>query len=67
MGSNNTCKDCKDRHVGCHGECEAYIEWDRKHRAEKEEIWEKKQKVMRESRVIRESVDRVRKRKGKCR
>lgn len=19
------CKDCKERHVGCHGECEAYI------------------------------------------
>lgn len=22
----NCCKGCKDRYVGCHGKCEAYIE-----------------------------------------
>ena len=21
------CKDCKDRHVGCHGKCEKYLEY----------------------------------------
>ena len=21
---NHPCKDCKDRHVGCHGKCERY-------------------------------------------
>lgn len=23
--SINSCKDCKDRHVGCHSTCEKYI------------------------------------------
>lgn len=21
------CKDCKDRHIGCHGKCEKYLEY----------------------------------------
>ena len=21
------CKDCKDRHVGCHGKCKKYLEY----------------------------------------
>ncbi len=21
------CRDCKERHVGCHGECEHYLAW----------------------------------------
>jgi hypothetical protein len=21
------CKDCTDRHVGCHGKCKKYIDW----------------------------------------
>lgn len=21
------CKDCQDRHEGCHGHCKLYIEW----------------------------------------
>lgn len=28
------CKDCTDRHVGCHGKCENYVKW----RAEKDKI-----------------------------
>lgn len=24
---NHPCKDCKDRHVGCHGMCSDYQEW----------------------------------------
>lgn len=27
--SNGPCKDCQDRHVGCHGKCEKYQEFDR--------------------------------------
>lgn len=26
------CKDCKKRHPGCHGECEAYAEFLRQHK-----------------------------------
>lgn len=26
MFNVNTCKDCKERHVGCHGNCEKYIQ-----------------------------------------
>ena len=21
------CKDCKDRHIGCHATCERYLKW----------------------------------------
>ena len=21
------CRNCEDRHIGCHGTCERYIEW----------------------------------------
>lgn len=24
---NNGCKDCQDRHVGCHSNCESYKEY----------------------------------------
>lgn len=26
-GNENPCKDCKDRHLGCHSCCEKYIKW----------------------------------------
>lgn len=25
------CKDCADRHIGCHGECEKYIKYKQEH------------------------------------
>lgn len=28
--ANNCCKDCKDRHIGCHGKCESYKEFQRR-------------------------------------
>lgn len=27
--SSGPCKDCTERHIGCHGECERYQEYDR--------------------------------------
>lgn len=32
------CKDCDERHIGCHGECEKYRAESQTHRAEKARI-----------------------------
>ena len=24
---DNPCKDCPDRHIGCHSDCERYLAW----------------------------------------
>ena len=45
MNKNNPCKDCADRHVGCHGTCPTYIEWSEKRKAEKQQILEAKNKT----------------------
>lgn len=29
--SNNCCFECKDRHVGCHAECELYKQYKKDH------------------------------------
>ena len=42
------CKDCKDRHLGCHGECEKYKEFkeyrnkinEKRQEAHKEDVYE---------------------------
>lgn len=34
---NAPCKDCENRHVGCHSTCEAYIEAKRQHNITKEQ------------------------------
>lgn len=41
------CKDCKDRHVGCHGDCERYKQYKAELEAAKAEIYgEPEQKLM---------------------
>lgn len=27
MKNDNCCKNCRDRHIGCHSECEKYLTW----------------------------------------
>ena len=47
MNRDNTfspCKDCEERHVGCHSECEKYIEFKRKLRREKDILEREKHK-----------------------
>lgn len=39
-----TCKDCEDRHVGCHSECKSYIEQKNEYLAQKEVILKDKMK-----------------------
>lgn len=34
----NSCKDCQDRYIGCHSNCEKYKEWKAKKNEEKEKI-----------------------------
>lgn len=35
---NAPCRECKDRHSGCHSKCKLYLEWKAKHDKEKELI-----------------------------
>lgn len=37
MNKKKTCKDCKDRFVGCHGTCTYYIERSKRHEKRREE------------------------------
>lgn len=34
------CRDCSKRKVGCHGECQAYLEWSKKKQEENARIHE---------------------------
>lgn len=34
------CKDCTDRHAGCHGSCEGYKNFKTEHDAETKRLWE---------------------------
>lgn len=34
----NPCKDCKDRHINCHADCEKYIEAKQEHDKQQDEI-----------------------------
>ena len=31
------CRDCTERHIGCHGECSRYKEWKEEYQKQKEE------------------------------
>ena len=59
------CKDCTDRHVGCHVTCEKYKEQKAKWDAELDEI--NKQKLLRYDAISRsrEVQDKIRKRYNK--
>lgn len=35
---NNPCFNCPDRHAGCHGTCQRYLDWHEQHVSEKREI-----------------------------
>lgn len=62
MRKNLVCKDCEERHIGCHADCERYIK-------ETEEIREEKNKLWKNYDIDRAitglEVERVMKAKGK--
>lgn len=35
------CKDCADRHVGCHSKCSKYVEWKKEIEAKQHELYKK--------------------------
>lgn len=55
------CKDCKDRAVGCHGQCERYAEFD----AERDKIRRKKAEEAVGAEMVSVSFHRVQKLKRK--
>lgn len=40
----SSCKDCEKRRVGCHSECEDYLNWLEIHKKEVEQIRQEKEK-----------------------
>ena len=34
------CKDCTERHTGCHGSCDKYKEWSERYHAQQEHLSE---------------------------
>ncbi len=41
LKSNPPCKDCKDRHMGCHAKCSKYIDWDKARQVIKDQAYKK--------------------------
>ena len=65
MGSQKVtvCKDCPDRHMGCHAECEQYKYQKAKWEAERKHINEQKQREYDYIGRTRDTQDRFKKRK----
>ena len=38
MNNDNPCRECTDRHAGCHGTCKAYLDWHEQHIQKQREI-----------------------------
>lgn len=36
------CQDCKERHVGCHSECEHYLKWKEENDKMRDDVHNKK-------------------------
>ncbi len=61
MKKNSVCKECEERHIGCHASCEKYIKETEEIKKEKNEIW----KMYDTDRAINGlEIERVRKAKG---
>lgn len=59
MGKVGVCKDCEDRYVGCHGECEKYIEFTLQQRQEKEKAWKERHKDIMYTKYMLEKSKRL--------
>lgn len=36
--TKNPCKDCEKRYLGCHSECEQYLDWKKAHQDAKDKM-----------------------------
>lgn len=61
MKKNLVCRDCADRHIGCHASCEKYIKETEEIKREKNELW-KTQDIDRA--IVGLEIDRTRRAKG---
>ena len=57
----NPCRDCKDRHVGCHITCEKHIAWKEEYQARYKEIIKKKTDGWLADDYLREAKSKFRK------
>ena len=55
MSKDAPCKNCSERHYGCHAECEMYIAFDKERKAEREKWY----KALQLERGFHERVRRV--------
>ena len=61
----NPCKNCEERHQGCHAGCERYAAWKAEYDARKMEEWRARKSAQIPDAVHAESVERVRRRTNK--
>lgn len=59
------CKDCSDRHAGCHGTCEKYLSWSKIHGEELGKIRAAKAGYAAYNDYERKVSERIKKRRGK--
>ena len=65
--SDCPCKGCGDREVGCHGTCETYGEWPKKHRANMERIAKERQETFTMSKsALKRNWTEAKKNRAKC-
>ena len=65
---NNPCRDCEERHEGCHGKCERYLGWRDEVNKKKDHIYRsRKGEVLATSFTIEEIYKGIDKRKNKRR
>jgi hypothetical protein len=65
-----SCKNCEERHVGCHSDCEKYKKEREQHLAEKHNLYVEKKKVKNVSEATIQGIQRMKKSKsqvsGRC-
>ena len=57
--ANNPCRDCEDRHEGCHGGCEKYLGWKEELNAKKNSIYHARKKDVLASSFTIETVYKI--------
>lgn len=64
MKKDNPCRECTDRTIGCHSNCDKYCQWCKEHHQMKEEIRRKRDEMNCVSNYSFHAGERIKKQKG---
>jgi len=64
MKPKSPCLDCVDRHLGCHAECEKYLEFKNKSDEQRERIFRERERENISMSYIQEDVRKKRRKLG---